>query len=118
MSLISLSMLAFINYFTIPIIGLRIYNIRHSIDWNVSFENFYRYALICVLNLPFTRVFVVVVEKITSLVVTAESVKYTVLAVFSVIMLAYIMEWFEKNVKVNVEIKDKTCTKESQNEEA
>lgn len=115
MSTISLSMLAFINFFMVPVIGLGIYNSRHSVPGGFSFENLKKYSIICVLNLPLTRVFIAIIERYTSIIVTAETTKYTILAVISVVILVFAMEWCERNVCVTVEMKDRK-QKERKNE--
>lgn len=100
----SLAFISFINYFMIPVISLHIYCKRHSMEWKCSLELFYKYIVMCVLNLPLGRVCVSVVEKITSSAILAESTKYTIFALVVAIILPYAIEVVEKLVQVDVEI--------------
>lgn len=114
----SLTFISFINYFMIPVISLRIYCKRHSIEWKVSLEVVYKYILMCVLNLPVGRVCASVVGRILETSILAESTKYTVLALVVAVIIPYAVEVFEKLVKVEVEIAkvEKQKKSEKQNE--
>lgn len=100
----SLAFISFINYFFIPVVSLRIYSKRHDIAWKCSFELFFQYVVMCLLNLPVGRVCAAVVEKLTSVRVLADSAKYTLLALAAAIVLPYVIEVLEKFVKVDVEV--------------
>ena len=104
LSEISLAFISFINYFFIPVVSLRIYCKRHSINWKCSFELFYHYVIMCVLNLPIGRICASMVERILSTSVLAESAKYTLLALAVAIVIPYVLEVLEKLIKVDVEI--------------
>ena len=104
LSEVSLSFVSFINYFFVPIVSVRIYCKRHSIDWKCSAELLYWYVVMCVLNLPLGRICASVVEKITAGSFLAESTKYTILALVVAVVIPYAVEAVEKLVQVDVEI--------------
>lgn len=114
LSEVSLAFISFINYFMVPVISLRIYCKRHSIEWNCSLGLLYKYIVMCVLNLPLGRVCAAVVERITSSIILAESTKYTMLALVVAIMLPYAIEVVEKLVQVDVEINKTDVPKKSE----
>jgi len=109
---LSFSFISFINYFMIPLISLRIYCKRHSLEWKCSMEFLYRYVLMCIINLPVGRVLAAIVEKITSTVVHGEATKYTIVALIGAVCIPYAMEIIEKFIHVDVEIHNKKKAKE------
>ena len=104
MSSISLAFVSFVNYFLNPNIGLKVYSKRHNQLCKVSFDTFFRYSLITILNIPFTRVFVNLAEGLLGNDINSESSKYTVIASVSVMILAYVLEVIEKLIAIEVEI--------------
>ena len=110
----SLAFISFINYFFIPIISVRIYCKRHSIDWKCTAELLYRYVVMCVLNLPLGRVCVSVVERITASIILAESTKYTMIALVVAVIVPYAIEVVEKLIEVDVEISNVEKQKKSE----
>ena len=107
MSSISLSFVSFVNYFLIPIIGLKIYSERYQRPCNMSFDTLYRYVLITVLNIPFTRIFVNMIEGLLNNNINSESSVYTIVAALSVMILTYVLEVVDKLITVEIEIKKK-----------
>lgn len=104
MSTISLGFVSFINYFLVPIIGLKIYNERHNKSCKVSFDTLYLYVLITVLNLPFTRIFVNLAEGVMGKELNSESSIYTIVAAVTVVILIYVLEVIEKLIAMVIEI--------------
>lgn len=112
----SLAFISFINYFFIPVVSLHIYCKRREIAWKCSFELFYQYIVMCLLNLVIGRICASVVERFTSVSVLAESTKYTMLALVVAVVLPYVIEVLEKFVKVDVEVtKEKKDKGENEN---
>lgn len=104
MTNISVSFIAFINIFIIPILGLRVYAWRHKMKWENSPEIRYIYALLCVSNLPFARGIASIVEKIFLVSCHAETTKYTIIGIVSMIVLVFIVEIIEKYVQLHISI--------------
>lgn len=100
----SLTFVAFINLFMIPIIGLRIYCHRQEIKMGRNPDTLFYYALITILNIPLTHIIMKIVEILTAIVVYVETTKYTVIALLSCVLLAYIIEIVKKFIKINVSI--------------
>lgn len=100
----SLALITFINLFLIPFISLRIYCKRHTIEWKITFELAYRYALFCILNLPFTRIACSLLKKIFGTVYLADSSKYTLIAIITATLLPILVEIVEHYVKIDVDI--------------
>lgn len=104
MTIITLGFISFINLFLIPIVGLRIYCKRHDIEWRTTSETGYLYILFTVLNFLLTHVFLEIVEITTHMVIHLEMSKYTIVALVSCALLAFIMEGIEKYLHVNVSV--------------
>lgn len=104
LSELSLAFISFINYFFIPIIGLKVYCKRHSLEWELSSELAYKYILFCVLNLIFGRVAASIIEKVLVTIIIAESTKYTLVALVCVSVLPYFIEIVEKYFRIEVTI--------------
>jgi len=104
LSNISLSFFSFINLFLIPIIGLKTYYNRFNIKWSLNTNTLYHYVLITVLNIPLTRLFVNIVESITSGIIYVETTKYTVIALISCVSLPYLMDAIKSFIQINVSI--------------
>ncbi len=104
MTIITLGFISFMNLFLIPIIGLKIYCKRHEIEWNITMETGYLYVLFLVLNFLLTHVLVKIVEILVHTVIHLEMSKYTMLALGSSIVLAFLMEGIEKYVHVKVSV--------------
>lgn len=102
LSNLSFSFISFINFFFIPLISLRIYNKRHSLKWELSFELFYNYSLSCIFNLISTRIIATWIESTTATICHGESTKYTMIAVLTAVILPFIVEVIEKIIKVDV----------------
>lgn len=100
----SLVFISFINYFLVPVISVRIYCKRHLIDWKCTAELFYRYVVMCVLNLPLGRICASVVGKNTGSIILAESTKYTIIALLVAVVVPYAIEVVEKLIQADVEI--------------
>lgn len=113
---ISYGLICAINLLAIPVISLKIYGVRHKIQWGFNFDTIYWYCLLCVLNLPITRGLSVGVEKIALIKVHAESTKYTVLAIISAILIPYIIEVFQTYLHINVQIEDGRVNKKNNEE--
>lgn len=115
----TLAFLGAINLFMVPVIGLKIYTRRHCIKWALSTETTYLYILMTVLNIPLSRLLVLVMEKIIPTTIYVESSKYTVITTVSCTILPFVIECVEKYIKVNVKItirqSSKKLTKESEN---
>lgn len=104
MSGISLAFVSFVNYFFVPILGLKIYSERHNTLCKISFNTLYQYVLITLLNIPFTRIFVNGIEKFWGNNINSESSVYTIIAIVSVVILVYVLEVVGKLIDVEVEI--------------
>lgn len=104
LSELSLAFISFINYFFIPIIGLKVYCKRHCLEWKLSSEVVYKYVLFCVLNLVLGRVVASAVEKVVMTTIVAESTKYTLIALVCTAVLPYFMEIIEKYLYIEVTI--------------
>lgn len=105
----------FINLFLIPIIGLKIYCNRHNIT--PTFTNIkilYLYTLITVLNYPFARLFIIILQKFFPLTIYVEESKYTVLALISCTLLVFFIEIIEKFLCIEVLISLRPSTKSDQ----
>lgn len=100
----TLAFLGAINLFMVPVIGLKIYARRHCIKWTLSTETIYLYILMTVLNIPFSRLLVIAMEKIILTTIHVESSKYTIITTVSCTILPFVMECVEKYIKVNVKI--------------
>lgn len=100
----TLAFVSFINLFFVPVVALKIYCSRHEMRWIITPRLVYLYILMVVLNLPLTYVLVNAIEAITSLTIYVETVKYTVVALLSSVILPFIMEIVEKYVHVDVTI--------------
>lgn len=103
MTNISLAFVSFVNYFFVPVIGLKIYSERHKKMCKVSFETFFHYVLMVVLNIPFTRVFVNLTEGLLGNTINAESSIYTIIASVSVMILAFGLEVIDKLISDDFE---------------
>lgn len=110
----SLALITFINLFLIPLISLRIYYKRSSLEATFNFELVFRYALYCILNLLFARITCSLLEKTIGLVCLADSSKYTLIALITASILPFIVEIIEHFIKVDVTInyKEKNKNKE------
>lgn len=113
----SLGLITFINLFFIPILSLRIYCKRNSIEWKFNFDLVYRYTLFCILNLPFTRVFTAGLEKILHITCLADSSKYTLVAIVTAAILPFLVEIVEHYVHVDVSITYSKDKKQKQDKE-
>lgn len=102
LSNISLSFMSFINLFFIPVIGLRIYYKRNHISWKMHLEVLYHYILITVLNIPLTHISVNLVEAVITEAIYVETAKYTLISLFSCIMLPFAIEVVRTFFKINV----------------
>jgi len=95
----------FINLFLVPIVGLKIYCNRHNIMFTLpSVRMAYLYVLITVLNYPFTRLLVIILQKQVPLVIYVEEAKYTVIALISCAVLPFVLEVIEKVLQVEISI--------------
>ncbi len=112
----SLALITFINLFLIPLISLRIYTKRNSIEWVINFDLVYKYALFCIMNLPFTRLFTSMLEKI-GIVCLPDSSKYTLVAIVSAILLALLFEIIKHYVDIEVVITYASKSKNKKDEE-
>ena len=69
----------------------------------MSFEMFYNYVLMTVLNLPITHVLLSVANKILGVAININGVKCLILSVVSAIILPILMEVFENRFSVKIE---------------
>lgn len=97
----SLALITFINLFFTPFISLRIYCKRNNTEWKFNFELAYRYALFCILNLPFARVFASIIEKQFGIICNANSTKYTLVAILTASILPILIEIIEHHIKLD-----------------
>ena len=104
MTIITLGFISLINLFFVPIIGLKIYCKRHEMKWTIAAETGYLYILFTVLNFLLTHVFLEIVEITLHMVIHLEMSKYTIVALVSCALLAFIMEGIEKYLHVNVSV--------------
>ena len=104
MTIITLGFISFINLFLIPIIGLKIYCKRHEKEWRATWEIGYLYILFLVFNFLLTHVFLEIVEITTHAVIHLEMSKYTIVALVSCVLLAFLMEGIEKYFRVEVSV--------------
>lgn len=104
MTNISLSLVAFVNIFMIPIIGLRLYTHRHGVKWENSSELRFMYCLLCVLNLLVGRVVCVLIEMFLLVVCTLESIKYTFIGMCTIILIVLNMEIVEEYIQLHISI--------------
>lgn len=112
----SLSSMAIINIFLIPVFGLKIYCKRNGITIGIDLKTLYYYILITVLNLLTTHIFVNIVEAIISDTIYLETTKYTAIALFSCVLLPFIIEtiktFFKADVFISLRKKEGTKTNE------
>lgn len=96
--------ISFINFFMVPLLGLRIYNKRHHLKWEASLEFLYGYARMCVFTMVLGRLYGGISRIFLERVVDWGTLKYTLVVLVISLVLPYFMELVEKGVHVEVEI--------------
>lgn len=104
MSNITLSFIAFVNIFMIPVIAGHMYAYRHGIKWENSSEIRFICLLFCVLNLPVARALAIIVEKVFLVECTVATIKYTILGLCSIFLLLFFVEIYERFICIHVSI--------------
>ena len=107
MTSITLSFISFINYFLVPVIGLKIYKKRRNQLCKVSVDSFMTYVQLLCLNLIATRPCANMIEQFTNTMLTAETVKYTIVSIGVMLLLVFTMEILEKFVHIDITIQRK-----------
>ena len=98
-------LVSFINLFFVPVICLYIHRrtvIRVPLNGG---ELFLRYCIFAVLNLPLTRVFIMLIEKIVGSQIAISSAYYTIAAIVSAVLLPWGVALIRKYVHVRFEVK-------------
>ena len=98
-------LVSLINLFFVPVICLQIHR-RTVIRVELSAgELFLRYCIFTVLNLPLTRVFIMLMEKIVGSQINLSSAYYTIAAIVSAVLLPWSIALVRKYVQIRFEVK-------------
>lgn len=98
-------LVSFINLFFVPVICLHIHR-RTVIRVNLNAgELFLRYCMFAVLNLPLTRVFIMLIEKLVGSQISLSSAYYTIAAIVSATLLPWGIALVRKYVQIRFEVK-------------
>ena len=113
MTNLSLTLISFINYFLVPIVGLEIYFKRQNKLGKASVDTFMTYVRLLCLNLIATRLCANMIEHFTNTILTAEMIKYTIVSLGVMVVLVFAIEILGKFVHIDVtvqrkEVKDDT----------
>ena len=98
-------LVSFLNLFFVPVICLHIHRrtvIRVPLNGG---ELFLRYCIFAVLNLPLTRVFIMLIEKIVGSQIAISSAYYSIAAIVSAVLLPWGVALIRKYVHVRFEVK-------------
>lgn len=117
MTIVTLGLISFLNLFIVPVVGLTIYCRRHSGEGVLSKMDMALYSVFVVLNFLSTNILLEVVEKLFFVQIHLEMSKYTMVALLSSILLAFMAEGIRKYLQVNVEISPKKSKKVSKDED-
>ena len=107
MTNITLSFISFINYFLVPVLGLKIYSERRNQLCKVSVDTFMTYIQLLCLNMIATRLCANIIEHFTKTTFTAETTKYTLVSISVMVVIVFIMEIFEKFVHIDITVERK-----------
>ena len=98
-------LVSFINLFFVPVICLHMHR-RTVIRAELSAgELFLRYCIFTALNLPLTRVFIMLIEKVVGSQIDLSSAYYTIAAIVSAVLLPWSIALVRKYVQIRFEVK-------------
>ena len=92
-----LVLISFINLFMVPVISIGILYRNKREDLKPSFDLFIKYSILTSLNIPITRIFTYVGKVLTDVNIEADSIYYTVCAVFAAMVMAFSWESYLAN---------------------
>lgn len=93
-----------ISYFIVPFISLWIFQKRNPNKCEKILQIMSWYAVFCVLNITLTKIVGVVIERITAFPFFSGSIKYSIFAFVSALILPFLIEVCVKFISVEVEI--------------